>query len=301
MQKPQPHTSLLSSILDNSLVFVLQLLSFLPLSFLYLLSSILSGLLFSVFHYKRPLLTNNLTRAFPHLNNQAIQHLARQTYQHHLDILAELIKTLRMNQAKLQERVTIKNPELLANLLNNNQPVLLVTSHFGNWEWLQLACAARYTRPPAVVYKRISHPAFDKLLIKLRTRFGSELIATDQIVTELQKRRQTSAWIAMAADLAPRPEEKRYWATFMGIETAFYSGIPRVARITHATIFYGHMQRTARGHYQLTFERLSAKEDTLSEDRIMAHYISALEHDIQQAPSNWIWFYKRWKHEKPKL
>ena len=193
------------------------------------------------------------------------------------------------------QHISIDNAETLNRYLQKKTPVLLVTAHAGNWEWMQMACAATFNPAPAVIYKKSNHPVLDQWLYQLRQRFGSQLIATTEVSRQLRK----GGWIAMAADLGPRLEETRIWLDFMGMDTAFYSGLSRIAAINGSVILYAHMLRTRRGHYQLHFEEIARPGAQLSDEQLMKRYIQALEEDIHKQPADWLWFYKRWKHTRP--
>jgi lauroyl/myristoyl acyltransferase len=57
------------------------------------------------------------------------------------------------------------------------------------------------------------------------------------------------------------------------------------------------MQRIRRGHYEVEFKLLT--EPPYSKDTIMPAYIKAAEAQIQSAPQDWFWLYKRWKYPRP--
>jgi len=274
-------------------------LSRLPLPVLYGLSDLLFVLLYYLFRFQRPLLNDNLRRAFPEKTAAEINRLAGASDRNALDFLFESIKAWRFDKQDFNQRVEIENPELLTRLLQQHKVILALTSHCGNWEWLQLACSARLNTPLAVVYNPLNHRGIDALLLKLRTRFGSRLIDSRKALPELLTFARQGGIMALNADQSPRPEDDKYWADFLGIETAFFTGPEKLARLFQAPVVYVHMQRRRRGHFRIRFELLTEPPYPSMQGAIMQPYIRTVEAHIRTTPQDWFWLYKRWKYRRP--
>lgn len=271
----------------------------LPLPLLYGLSGLLFVALFRLARFQRPLLTDNLRRAFPGKTDADIHRLAAASYRNALDFLVETVKVWRMDAGELQRRVQIENPELLEALLDKHKTVLALTAHSGNWEWLQLACAAGLGTPIAAVYNPLNHRGIDALLLELRRRFGSRLIESGNALPELIDFSRRGGIIALNADQLPRPEDDKYWSTFLGIDTAFFTGPEKLARLLRAPVVFVDMRRVRRGYYRVRFESLASPPYPSSKGAIMQPYVRAVERQLRAAPQDWFWLYKRWKYAKP--
>jgi KDO2-lipid IV(A) lauroyltransferase len=274
-------------------------LSRLPLPLLYGLSGLLCFLLYRLARFQRQLLVDNLSRAFPDKAPADIQRLAAACYRNALDFLVEAIKAWRMDAGELQRRVEIENPQLLTTLLQAHKTVLALTAHSGNWEWLQLACAANLDAPVAAVYNPLNHPGIDALLLELRTRYGSYLIDSGNALPKLIEFSRRGGIIALNADQLPRPEDDKYWTRFLGIDTAFFTGPEKLARLFRAPVVFVAMQRVRRGYYRVRFERLATPPYPPREGAVTQPYVQAVEQQILAAPQDWFWLYKRWKYVRP--
>jgi KDO2-lipid IV(A) lauroyltransferase len=274
-------------------------LSRLPLPVLYGVSYLLYLLLFHLFRFQRRLLIGNLGRVFPDKKPAEIRRLAAASYRNALDFLFETVKAWRFDEHDFQRRVEIENPQLLTGLLQQHKVVVALTSHCGNWEWLQLACSAQLDSPIAAVYKPLNHRGIDALLLDLRTRFGSTLIDSKNVLPELVKFARKGGIIALNADQSPRPEDEKQWANFLGIETAFFTGPEKLARLFRAPVVYVHMRRLRRGRFLIRFETLAEPPYQVVEGDVMRPYVRAVEAQIRSAPQDWFWLYKRWKYKKP--
>ncbi len=278
---------------------LIALFSRLPLTALYALSTLLFFLLFRVARFQRALLSDNLRRAFPGETEASIQQLAADSYRNALDFLVETLKAWRLDSDELQRRVELENLSLLETLLRKHKTVVALTAHSGNWEWLQLACAAQLQAPLAAVYQPLNHPGVDAQLRRLRARFGTRLIASEQALAELVDFARHGGVIALNADQGPRPEEDKHWARFLGIDTAFYTGPEKLARLFQAPVVFVAMRRVRRGHYRVRFHTLAVPPHAPAAGAVLNPYVDALESQIRALPQDWFWLYKRWKYQRP--
>ena len=284
---------------QHGIAFLIGALGRLPLSVLYKLSDLLFLIFYHLFKFQRRILAENLDRAFPDKSPAERKKLAVACYRNALDFLVESLKCWRLDKTEIERRVTLKNPELITKLSEQHKTLLALTSHSGNWEWLQLACATQLQTPLAALYSPLNMPDIDALLKTMRSRFGSTLIEAKTALPSLVEFSRQKGIIAVNADQGPRPEDDKYWGRFLGIETAFFTGPDKLARLFKAPVVFVRMQRVRRGYYEVDFELLCEPPYQKSGDSIMPAYIKAAEQQILAAPQDWFWLYKRWKYTRP--
>ena len=294
MSRPRPEAQA-----RRRATLLIGILSRLPLPLLYGLSDLLFLLLFHLARFQRRLLLENLRRAFPSKPPAEIRRLAAGSYRNALDFLVETIKAWRLTAQELRRRVEIENPEVFTSLLREHKVVLALTSHSGNWEWLQLACSAQLDAPVAALYNPLNHRGVDALLLEMRTRFGSTLIDAGNALPALITFARQGGVIALNADQGPRPEDDKFWTTFLGIETAFFTGPEKLARLFRAPVVFVSMQRLRRGRFRSRFQLLTQPPYGETPGEILQPYIKAVQQQIYSAPQDWFWLYKRWKYKKP--
>lgn len=283
---------------DRRLIALLRASARLPLPLLHALAELLLWALHDLAGYRRALLRANLRRAFPDRSDAALRRLGRASYRRTLQTLVETIKALRIDTAQLLERVVIENPEAILEPVRAGRPVVAAAAHQGNWEWFLLALSAGLGCPVDALYKHLNHAEFDRLMVGLRGRFGSRMFAQDEMRGLLRDRRRPRM-IGLVADHGPQPGEDKHWATFLGIETAFYKGPEQLARMLDAPLYFARMRRVGRGRYRVRFELLSATPGDAAPGELMDRYVAAVEREIRAAPADWLWLYKRWKYERP--
>ena len=272
-----------------------RLLARVPLRALYGLASFLGWLTFRFFPYRKHLVHENLSKAFPSFSEPQLREVMRRYYLGFAQMLMEIIKSARMPAAELRERVRIVNVEAPRALLARGQSVLLVAAHQCNWEWMLLALSIELGYPLDAAYKPLVNPWAEREMKKLRTRFGSRLVPAQELLPDIIKRRDVVRAVAMVADQEPTTSEHQYWTHFLGRDTAFYMGPEEIARVTHFPVFFIAMRRTARGYYEMEFQPLAARGEVGRSGELTERYARLVEQQIHAAPPDWPWSHKRWK------
>jgi Kdo2-lipid IVA lauroyltransferase/acyltransferase len=272
-----------------------RLLSRLPFGALYAVASVLGWLTFRVFPHREHVVRDNLSRAFPELDDAQLRLLIRRYYQSFADMLVELIKAVSLPAEELRRRVRIVNLEAPQAHLAAGQSVLLVAAHQCNWEWMLLALSIELGYPVDAAYKPLVDSWAEREMKKLRTRFGSRLVPAKELLADIIKRRDVVRAVAMVADQEPTTSEHKYWTRFLNRDSAFYMGPEEIARVTRFPVFFISMRRTRRGHYQIEFRPLCAAGEVGPAGALTERYARAVEEQIRAAPTDWPWSHKRWK------
>src|SRR5579883_1414795 len=113
---------------------MVKLLSRLPLRALYVLSSFLYGLAYTLVRHRHRVIREQLERVFPDLPPARRAAIHRRFLRNFCDVLVEILKSVTMRAEDLAARVRIVNPELARTYLDAGQSTLFVTSHLCNWE-----------------------------------------------------------------------------------------------------------------------------------------------------------------------
>ena len=140
---------------------------------------------------------------------------------------------------------------------------MFVTSHLCNWEWLLQGVVLQLGYPLDAAYKPLHDAWAERLMLKVRSRFGARLVPAKELLADFLRRRGVVRAVAMNADQAPVSTDKRYWTQFLGQDTAFYVGAEQIARGTRLPIMYLVMRRVRRGHYEVELQQLWDGRETL--------------------------------------
>ena len=277
----------------------LLIISKLPLSILYRVSDILYLIIYYLIRYRRKVVKENLTNSFPEKPIAERKKIAQQFYRNLCDLAIETIKAHNLSTSEIKKRVEIKGLDAIKKIHDEGSPIFIFTGHTGNWEWMLLACTMELNYPIDPVYKPLKNKGVDKFIKEVRSRFGGIPIAKDETVRELVKRRKLQRDVAMVADQLPIQATEKYWAKFLGRDTAFYLGPEQLAKFTKWPVFMNSMHRVKRGYYVAEYQQIVATEKTGSTFPILNGYINLLEKTTQKYPEDWLWSHRRWKYSKP--
>jgi KDO2-lipid IV(A) lauroyltransferase len=275
-----------------------RLLSRVPLCALHGFATFLGWLAYRVFPYRQHVVRENLTKAFPDFTEAQLQDAMKHYYRGFADVLVEIIKGVSIPADELCRRVKVNGLEKPRELLASGQPVLLAASHQCNWEWMLFALSLQLGHRVDAAYKPLVNPWAEREMKAIRSRFGSRLIAAYGLLPDIIKHRKDVRAIAMVADQEPTKSEHKHWTRFLNRDTAFFTGVEEIARVTKYPAFFVTMKRTARGFYEITVKPLAPGGETLRPGEITERYARLTEEQIREAPPDWPWSHKRWRLKK---
>ncbi|MDT0556624.1 lysophospholipid acyltransferase family protein [Patiriisocius hiemis] len=271
--------------------------SVLPMSILYIKSSVLYQLTYHIFGYRKKVVFENLKLAFPSKTEAERTQIAKGFYKHLCDLIFETIKSLTISENQIRKRFTIENIELLEKLYNNNRSILLMAGHYGNWEWSGIVNKMMQHQGFAV-YKPLDNKQFDSLVKKIRSRFGATIVPNTRITKVLYryKKEETTTLTYILSDQTPRPDAFKHREDFMGINVPVFTGTEELAKLLDFTLLYFKVEKVKRGYYKATFVPVSEnpKEDT--DYKNTRKFLDLLEAQIKEEPAYYLWSHKRWKH-----
>jgi KDO2-lipid IV(A) lauroyltransferase len=177
--------------------------------------------------------------------------------------------------------------------------MMFVTSHLCNWEWLLQGVTLQLGYPVDAAYKPLHDQWAERLMLRVRTRFGARMVPAKELLGDFLKRRGVVRAVAMNADQAPVSTDKRYWTQYLGQDTAFYVGAEQIARGMRLPVIYACMRRVGRSRYEVEFRELWDGKEPLEPNQVTERYARACESDVYQSPADWLWSYRRWRLKKP--
>ena len=280
-------------------VFLLRSLSRLSHGALQGLSTGLSWLLGRVIGYRREVILGNLRRSFPGLTADEHTRLYHAFMRHFADITVESIKHFSIDREDAHARMTHLKTEVFDPFFAARRSVLIAGGHMNNWERYALTADAAIPHKTMAIYKRLSNPAMDEAMRSSRERFGLKMVPTREAKQWVADHIDDPIAVVMGFDQSPADPAKSWWTTFLHQETAWYFGLEQFARTHDMPVIYGHIRKRSRGWYETEYELVTDDPRALPAGDILRRCIDLLEQDILDAPSEWLWSHKRWKHKRP--
>ncbi len=278
---------------------MIKLLSRLPWALLYAFSAFLYFLAYYVVHHRQHVIREQLDKVFPALSAAEREAIHKQFLRNFCDVLVELLKSVSMSEADMRRRMRVTNAELARRYLDSGQSLMLLTSHLGNWEWLLHGVTLQLGYPVDAAYKPLHDAWAERLMLKVRSRFGARMVPAKELLADFFRRRGIVRAVGMNADQAPMSTDQRYWTQFLGQDTAFYVGAEQIARATRLPVLYARVRRVRRSFYEVEFLPLWDGREALEPHQVTERYARACEIDVLNRPADWLWSYRRWRLKRP--
>ncbi len=273
----------------------LYLLSLLPFWMLYLISDLLFVIIYYLIGYRRKVVQENLANSFPERSEQEQRDIERKFYHYLCDLMVETVKMITISQKAVAKRLSSPNGQLMFDYFAEGRSVIGAVGHYCNWEMGNLGLSAYFNATLLVVYKPLSNKVFDDFFIKVRSRFGSILIAMKNTTRAMVRHKDDVTLSLLVADQTPAKHEAFYFTEFLDQQTAFFLGIEKLAKLTDQVVVFCDVKRLKRGYYEYTFIPITENPKQTAEYEITNNYIKCLEEMIRRTPQYWLWSHRRWK------
>ncbi len=291
-------------LITYSLVYpLLWLISRLPWKLFYAFSTGIFFLVYYIIRYRKKTVINNLELVFPEKTPKEIKRICKEFYKHMCDMFLEMIKSISISNEEMIRRFKVTNIEELRKLEEKGENIMVFMAHYASYEWSNVVDLQ--TNFQAVgIYKKIDNKYFDKLVHRIRARFGSRVVTTKdamKVITEDQSEARGPYMYGLVSDQSPKIYNALYWTDFMGIKIPTFVGAEVLARRLDLNTYYLHVEKIKRGYYEATFVPITKDSKNSEEYSIVKKYLRLLETQIKNKPEYYLWSHKRWKHRDAEI
>ncbi|MBC9934249.1 lysophospholipid acyltransferase family protein [Chitinophaga qingshengii] len=255
------------------------------------LAWIIFFLLYKVMRYRYTEVIQNLSRSFPEKSYGEIKRIATDFYRHFSRLFVEIPLLMTMPRKQASRRLVLHNAALIEQYLAQGRPVIMMLGHYGNWECMSLL-PALWHYPVYAVFKPLRNRFFDRLMQKIRSRFGLRLLAMEDAPRHLLQRKPPPGVYIFIADQSP--PQRKHVVDFLHQPTPVITGTERLAKAVDAVVVYAVIHKKG-GQWEMSFSLITDKAATAAPFEITRIFNTRLEKDICQCPAYWLWTHRRWK------
>lgn len=282
--------------MNKIVIGFIYLISYLPFFILYGLSNAVYFFLYYIIGYRKGIVRKNLLIAFPDKTDKERKQIEKKFYKNFSDTWIEVIKLITISKKNLNKRITYNYKEL-DKLYATGKSVQAFAGHLFNWEVINAHVPSHTSYNCIAIYMPISNKTIETLFLKLRTRFGTQMLKAGEMKEAIKPWRNKQYIIGVAADQSPSNPQYACWLNFFNTPTAFVTTPWKQAIKLNQPVVYLSMQKPKRGKFHFSIELLIENSNLFSEKEIARIFIRRLEKDIQKDPSLYLWSHKRWKFE----
>jgi Kdo2-lipid IVA lauroyltransferase/acyltransferase len=263
----------------------------------------LAWLFCDVLHIRSRVVDDNLAHAFPEMAPAERINLCRRMWEHLFLLVLEVAHAPRkIHETNWRDFVKLKNEAMLIRRLFDDRPLLIISSHHGNFEVggyiLGILGFPTYT-----VARTLDNPYLDRFVNQFRGGTGQRMIpkngGLDQIVEVLSG----GGTMTFLADQYAGP--KGCWVEFFGRPASAHKAIALLALEHNARMSVSVSRRLDRpmqfelwNHAMIDPHEVGSSVAGVRE--LTQWYTSRLEDLIRETPDQYWWLHRRWKDTREK-
>ncbi|MBI3821734.1 MAG: lysophospholipid acyltransferase family protein [Planctomycetes bacterium] len=240
----------------------------------------------------------NLQKAFPGRYSDAqIDKLVRGVYEHFCTVLIEIVHMpRRYHLHNYKQRLVMHNSAPLMEMLLSGRPVLFVSGHLGNWELAGYSLSLFGFQGHAIA-RPIDNPYVDQYLRTFRERTGQKLLAKHGDFDNIEGLLASGGILATLAD--QDAGQRGLFVDFFGRPASTHKAVALLA-LEHGVPMVVTGTIKIDGKYRLeTIDVIDPLDYDKSPDAVRVitqRFTTGLEKLIRQAPEQYFWLHRRWKH-----
>jgi KDO2-lipid IV(A) lauroyltransferase len=250
----------------------------------------------------RKVAIQNLHTAFGQEKSESeILGIAKKTFQNLGMMAIEFFRLPKMDVEIFKKRVSVEGLEIVKKALEGKKGILLLLSHFGNWELMGLMSKV-VGNPIAVIARPIKKNRWvDQLVAEVRNGTGLEVISTEKASRKAIRALSQNRLVGILIDQRAKRSEG-VWVDFFGKKAPSTPALAVLAMRTKAPVLPVFMVRNGYGKHRLIIQEPLQLVDTgnikrdVETNTQLLHY--TLESMIRQYPDQWFWVHRRWERKK---
>lgn len=272
-------------------------LSIVPSRLFYLFVDFSYLLVYKVYRYRIRIVRKNLRLALGHLSESQLLQVEKRFYKNFCDVMFESIRPLARSSEWTSKNITFENVELIKKYEDSGRSVIVLLGHYGSWE--NSTVLSKYINSDLyVLYSPIQNKYFNRMMKKVRSKYGCSLISRYQFVKffSQQEKNQKKGTYLFVNDQSPRMRKKNYFRKFLGQNVPVHTGAERVAKLYDIPVLFMKVNRIYRGHYIAKLNTITDFPQKCRTNQITDIYTQMLEEQILKDPSQYFWTHNRFKY-----
>ncbi len=261
-------------------------------------ATVLAAVFFYLIPIRKETTIDNLSKAFPDYTPERIKKIAFGCYKSFAITLIEILLMPYMSRDEIKRAVNWTNLSFVKEKEEEKNGLLLLSAHFGNWEYMAASMGANLDSTMSVIVKPQRNKLVTDWLNAARTKWGNRVVSLGISIRQVYQELKEKRVVAMVADQSGPAEGIR--VNLFGRKASVYTGPAVLSLKTKAPILYGCAVR--QPDYTYTAEFFEIKTDDLPDDQeekvtiISQRMTDILESTVRKYPEQWLWMHKRWKY-----
>lgn len=279
------------------LLYILLLISRLPLRILYIFSDVIFFLNYYIIGYRRKVVFSNIEKSFPEKNHMEIMKIHKAFFRNFCDYIVEMVKSFTISSTELRVRVQHINQDLFKKAKEEHRNVILLTGHIFNWEWFTPLAEIIPQEKCFPVYRKMQNNFWENEIKKIRNKFGNVAIEANDVIKHiLRNTNDGNSSYMFVADQSPHIAGVNFGLKFLNQNTPVFIGYDKLSTRLDLMFIYCEMKKVKRGFYQVNYYEIKPDGERFKDLELVKKFHQLLEKTIQKYPDNYLWSHRKWKN-----
>lgn len=249
----------------------------------------------------RQVAVDNLQKAYPgQLSDGQIDTIVRGIGEHIATMLVEIVHLpRRFHVHNFKQSTCLRAPQPMMEVLLSGRPVLFVTGHLGNWEMAGYTLGLLGFQSHAIA-RTLDNPYLDDFARSFRERTGQKLLAKHGDFDNIEHLLRSGGILATLAD--QDAGARGTFVDFFGRPASTHKAVALLALEHNVPLVVMGMPKLDGKYHLWPVDVIDPAEYEKSPNPIKAitqRFTTDLEMLIRQAPQQYFWVHRRWKHAPP--
>ena len=209
--------------------------------------------------------------------------------------LYDFIENQTLDIDGFNDKIKINNEDIILKAIKDKRKIILITAHYGNWEYGSSFIPLRYL-PTTMVGRPMNNKYLNKELNDTRTRNNTKMITTKEAGRGLVKALRQGRLVGLVIDQHNRTGIE---VEFLGQKVLQADSPSRLALKFDAVIIPMFFTMQSFGKYTAdVYPAIEPKEYTGDDaiQKMTQKQADIMSEHILKKPEQWLWQHKRFKH-----
>ena len=228
------------------------------------------------------------------LTKQKKVSIVKNTYKTLFYNLYDFIENQTLDIEGFEKKIDVKNEDIILNAIKDNRKIILITAHYGNWEYGNTFIPLKY-KPTTMVGRPMNNKYFNDELNKTRTKNNTIMLEKKDAARGLVKALKDNRIVGLVVD---QHNGTGIEVEFFGKKVLQTDSAAKLAIKFDAVIIPLFFQRKSFGTYDAIFYKAIEPKDFEGENQVKKltqAQTNIIEYQIKKDPSQWFWQHKRFK------
>ncbi len=259
-------------------------------------SSFLGGKLFELigpFFRSKKLINSNIKKALPNINSEDLKKITKLMWNNYGRVFAEYLFIKEFRYGKLSKNIKVEGQEFLDQIKAENNQVIFVSAHFGNFE-LMAMCLDKSGINLSAIYRPLNNIFLNKIMERIRKKY----ICKNQIKKGIGGLRELFILNKQNYSTALMIDQRVSEGIFSNFfnQRALTTTIPaQLAKKFNQPIIPVYIERVKDINFKIIINKPINFSKNDSIQHITDELNKILEEMILKKPEQWIWSHNRWK------